>query len=194
MQDVQQAIGQAVKSIFNVEVEIEVTRPDAEFGDWATNVALKLAQQLGKNPRDVAMQLAQNLNQNKPNWLSEITVAGPGFINFKLCDQVLLDEIDKITTKKDKYGKQTDFDGQNVIIEYLDPNLLKEIHIGHAYSGTMGDCLASLFEAAGAKVHRVTYQGDVGLHVGKAIYGILQRINHDLAQLERVDNKPQVLG
>jgi arginyl-tRNA synthetase len=194
MENVSQAIKQAVKTIFNTDIDAEVSRPAPEFGDWATNVALKLAQQLGKNPRDVATQLADNLNQNKLNWLSEVTVAGPGFINLKLNDQVLLDEIVKISQKKESYGRQTDFEGQNVIVEYLDPNLLKELHIGHAYSGTIGDAIASLFEAAGAKVHRVTYQGDVGLHVGKAIYGILQRINHDPAQLERVDNKPQFLG
>ncbi len=194
MENVSQAIKDTVRSVFGVGLEPEISRPAPEFGDWATNVALKLAQQVGENPRDVANKLVEKLNQNKPDWLSEATVAGPGFINLKLSDQVLLDELNKIDQQKDKYGQQTDFDGQNVIVEYLDPNLLKELHIGHAYSGTIGDAIASLFHAAGANVHRVTYQGDVGLHVGKAIYGILQRIDHDPAQLERVDNKPQFLG
>jgi arginyl-tRNA synthetase len=194
MENVSQALKDAIKAIFGVDAEPEISRPAPEFGDWATNVALKLAAQLGKNPRDVAQQLVGHLGQNKPKWLGEVSVAGPGFINLKLNDQLLIDTVAEIRDKKDAYGRQNNFTGQNIVVEYLDPNLLKEIHIGHSYSGTIGDAIASLFEAAGAKVHRVTYQGDVGLHVGKAIYGILQRINHDPAQLEQVDNKPQFLG
>jgi arginyl-tRNA synthetase len=194
MQDVEQAIKQAIKAVFNTEVDVEVSRPAPEFGDWATNVALKLAKQLGQSPKEVADKLADYLINNKPSWLGVVTIAGPGFINLTVSDQVLLGSMAEILEKASKYGQQNTFDGQNVVVEYLDPNPMKELHIGHAYSGTIGDAIASLFEVAGAKVHRVTYQGDVGLHVGKAIYAILKRINNDPNQLEKVDDKPKFLG
>jgi arginyl-tRNA synthetase len=194
MQDVEQAVGEAIKAVFNTETKVEITRPAPEFGDFATSVALKLAKQLGQNPKEVAAKLAGYLTNNKPSWLGKVTIAGPGFINLTLSDQLLLSSMAEIPERAEKYGQQNMFDGQNIVVEYLDPNPMKEIHIGHAYSGTIGDAIASLFETAGAKVHRVTYQGDVGLHVAKAIYGILKRINHDPAQLEQIDDKPKFLG
>jgi arginyl-tRNA synthetase len=94
------------------------------------------------------------------------------------------------------WGHSQLYASRNILIEYLDPNPFKEIHIGHVYSGTVGDAIASLFELAGGIVHRVTYQGDVGLHVAKAIYGIVGRINNDPEQLALIEkeDRPKFLG
>ena len=186
MENVQQATSEAIKAVFNIEVEIEFTRPDTGFGDWATNVAMKLAGQLKQNPREIAAKLSEYLNNNKPQWLKEVSVAGPGFINITLSDQPLIDTLNEVIVKGDDYGKTDDYQNQNLVVEYLDPNLLKELHIGHAYSGTIGDAIAKLFANAGATVHRVTYQGDVGLHVAKAMWSTWNKTDGNSEKLKEI--------
>jgi arginyl-tRNA synthetase len=98
--------------------------------------------------------------------------------------------------KDKKFGKSDKHKGQTIVVEYLDPNPFKEIHIGHAYSGTIGDCIAGLVVNSGGDVSRVTYQGDVGLHVAKAIYGILTQVDGDIDKIEAIkpEDRPKFLG
>jgi arginyl-tRNA synthetase len=166
-QDLIQSIQQTIKEVFDVETNIELTRPDEQFGDFATNVALQLSKQLNKNPREIAEAITERLQSNE-GIVAQAAVAGPGFINLTLSDAALVALAEQ--RPKDIY------DGQTVLLEYLDPNPFKELHIGHAYSGTIGDSIGNLFTIAGGKVHRVTYQGDVGLHVAKALYGMQQAL------------------
>ncbi len=158
----------AAKALFGVDVAPELSRPEEQFGDWATNVALQLTGQLHKNPREVAEALASKLRESLAEQVSDITIAGPGFINFKLSDQILL----KLTQQK---PAQT-LASQTVVAEYSDPNPFKELHAGHLYTSVVGDAIASLLEHAGATVHRVNFGGDIGLHVARAMYVILQRL------------------
>lgn len=164
-QELEQAIQALVKELFNQEVSVELTRPDEQFGDYATNVALQLAKQLGKNPREVAESIqAQLKNEN----VTSIDIAGPGFLNLHLSDHALL-KLSQQTPAQTLVGKQ-------IVAEYSDPNPFKVLHAGHLYTSIVGDGIASLLEAAGATVHRVNFGGDVGLHVGKTMYVILQRL------------------
>lgn len=197
MERVEQALQKAVKELFKVDMAVEITRPEQKFGDFSCNVALKLAKQLDQEPRQTAQKLADYLNSSQiSGWLQKADVAGPGFVNMWLKDDVFNEVLDDAVKQGQNYGHSQKYAGQNILVEYLDPNPFKEIHIGHAYSGTVGDAIARLFEAAGGKVRRVTYQGDVGLHVAKAIYGILQRINNDSSKLEiiAVIDRPRFLG
>jgi len=176
-------ISQVIHDLFSVETDVVLSRPDSQFGDYATNVALQLARSVGKNPREIAEQVAAVLRDDSE--LAEVSVAGPGFINLRLTDKRLL-ELLETPTRTAKHA------GEEVVVEYLDPNPFKEVHIGHAYSGTVGDAIASLYEYAGARVHRVTYQGDVGLHVAKAMYAILGRINNTPQKLEEIPENERV--
>src|SRR5437868_1950844 len=88
--DLEQKIAGAVKVLFNVKADINLTRPEEQFGDYATNVALQLAKQLQKNPREIGEALAEKLHESLSGQVSEVTVAGPGFINLKLSDQALV--------------------------------------------------------------------------------------------------------
>lgn len=168
MDKIAQVINEACKELFTVDVDVILTRPDAQFGDFATNVALQLSKQLGKNPREIAEAITVKTRENSPEMVADISVAGPGFINISLADQALLSQAQDSPSRS--------YQDKTVLVEYLDPNPFKELHIGHAYSGTIGDSIGNLFSAAGARVHRVTYQGDVGLHVAKALYGIQQEL------------------
>ncbi|QWQ32337.1 hypothetical protein KOY48_00325 [Candidatus Minimicrobia naudis] len=84
----EQIISQVVKQLFDQDISVQLTRPDPKFGDFATNVALQLAKPLGKNPREIAETIAEKLRKQEE--FSEVSVAGPGFINVKLSDQAVL--------------------------------------------------------------------------------------------------------
>lgn len=156
-------------------VEFSVTHPKEEsHGDYSVNVAMILAKQLGKNPREVAGEIVERLRVDTSARLHElvekIEVAGAGFINFYLKPEFFLDETKKAT--EPGYGKNENLLGKKVMVEYTDPNPFKEMHIGHLMSNTIGESLVRLFEASGAEVKRACYQGDVGLHVAKSVWGM----------------------
>jgi arginyl-tRNA synthetase len=161
IEELKRALRNSCQELFSLEVEPEITRPEEQFGDYATNVALQLAKQLGKNPREVAEQLAANLKGDY-----QTSIAGPGFINFRLSDQVLAEAARWATRLPEKY------EGREILVEFGDPNPFKEMHIGHLYSYIVGDSISKLLEATGATVRRLSYHGDVGLHVAKAIWGM----------------------
>lgn len=170
-QELEQAIAGVVKELFNIEVEPVLARPDEQFGDYATNVALHLSKQLGKNPREVAESIQQSL---KHPAIAKVEIAGPGFLNLTLTDQALA----QLAERK---PAQT-LAGKTVVAEYSDPNPFKVLHAGHLYTSVVGDAIASLLEVSGAKVHRVNFGGDVGLHVAKTMWGILQDLQGELPE------------
>ena len=173
-----QTITKICKDLFNTELVVELTRPDEQFGDFSTNVALQLANKLDQKPRDIAQSIADKL-KTTPN-ITSVEVAGPGFLNITLDDQALID----LTQQK---PAQT-LAGQTVVAEYSDPNPFKVLHAGHLYTTITGDAIAKLLETAGAKVHRLNYGGDVGLHVGKTMWAIIQFLGgENPEQLNDVD-------
>lgn len=174
MDEVKQAIAQAVKNSFQIDIEPELTRPDEQFGDFATNVALQLAKKLGKNPREIADALAVSINAPS---ITKTEVAGPGFLNITLADEALIAALDQ---------RPAQSSGQTVVIETNNPNPFKAMHIGHAFNAILGDSIANLIEAGGAKTYRVSYHGDVGLHVGKSMYSLLKFVNGDPHALQSV--------
>lgn len=160
------AVKAAVQELFNVDVEVELTRPDEQFGDYSTNVALQLAGRLNKNPREIAEAIAAKI--------SGATVAGAGFINIAISDE----DLAKAALGATDLPKANQ--GKEILVEFGDPNPFKQMHIGHAYSYIVGDAISSILEASGAKVERLSYHGDVGRHVARAIYGIkLSDINYE---------------
>lgn len=170
MQELKQALKDACKRLFDADVEPELSRPDEKFGDYATNAALQLAKRQGTNPGELAGQLAEEL-RSFPD-ISHVQVAGPGFINFRLKDDALAKAaISAADLPKTRAG-------QEILVEFGDPNPFKEMHVGHVYSYVAGDAISSLLETSGAEVHRLSYHGDVGLHVAKAIWG-MQKIGTD---------------
>lgn len=157
-----------------------VTHPKEEsHGDYSVNVAMILAKQVGKNPRDLAQEIVEILNKEQgiSNIVEKIEVAGPGFINFYLKTEFLVEEAKKAI--EDGYGKNASLARQKIMMEFTDPNPFKEFHIGHLMSNTIGESLCRIFEANGAVVKRVNYQGDIGLHVAKSIWGLQQKMTED---------------
>src|SRR3989344_8942679 len=168
MEDVKKQIQIVVKNLFNADIDVELTRPDEQFGDYATNVALQLGKQLNRNPREIAEKIVAEL---KSSSILKTEIAGPGFINITLTDKALWKLAQDEPTKSLK--------GQVIVAEYSDPNPFKELHIGHLFDSIVGEAIAKLCEAAGADVQRINFGGDVGLHVGKTLWGILQKLGSE---------------
>lgn len=157
-----ETISQILQKLYDVQTDVVLTRPDAKFGDYATNIALQLAKPLGRNPREIAEEIAGALRE--AGEFSEVSVAGPGFINMTLGVSGLLSAI----TEEPRPVNA----GRNVVLEYSCPNAFKELHTGHLYQTIFGDILARLLLVSGAKVNRTSFGGDVGLHVAKCLWGM----------------------
>ena len=168
----EQIISAAIKQRFDYDIDVVLTRPDSQFGDFATNVALQLAKPLGKNPRAVAEEIAEELRSNED--FAEVSIAGPGFINIKLSDATIISLI-----KKEPVPHMS---GQTVVLEYSCPNAFKELHTGHLYNTIFGDILARLLLVNGAKVERTSFGGDVGLHVAKCLWGIREELGGEFPE------------
>ena len=166
----EEKITQQIKLLFDIEVPVQLTRPEPEFGDYATNIALQLAGRLGKNPREVADAIANRLREIGE--YSDVSVAGPGFINFRVSDEVLKSALAAMSAED--YGRSHAFDGKVVVTEYSDPNPFKVLHAGHFYTSVVGSAISNLIEKAGGEVHRVNFGGDVGLHVAKTMWAIIR--------------------
>ena len=130
-----------------------------EHGDYSTNIALKLK----KSPVDIIKKLKSPL-------FEKIEVPDPGFINFYLAGKYILKELGR--AQKGLSLISPSWKGKKVAVEFTDPNPFKEFHIGHLYTNIVGETLCRLLEAGGARVKRINYQGDVGLHVAKAVWAL----------------------
>lgn len=169
--ELEAAIAQVSKDLFAVDVRPSLSRPDEQFGDYATNIVLQLAGTLNKKPRELAEKLAPELQKKLSGYVSEVSIAGPGFINLRLSDEALLRQLDGASRPK-----PSGYEDQTVVFEYSDPNPFKVLHAGHLYQGAVGDAIVHLLERAGAKLHPVNFGGDVGLHVAKNMWAILQSL------------------
>ncbi len=163
---IKQLIEKAVGTDASFSVQVSA---DKMHGDYATNVALALAKKIGKNPREVAQDIAAKIG--KKNFLEKIEIAGPGFINFYLSKDYFIDQLKSI----DKHFGSSDHAKRfKVIVEYTDPNPFKLFHVGHLMNNAIGESISRIMEMHGVNLKRANYQGDVGMHVAKALYGKLK--------------------
>lgn len=155
-------------SVDDIRVEVPA---DMVHGDYSTNIALAEAKRAGKNPRILAEEIVAHMSvADTYGAIAEVSVAGPGFINITLARDVILARLRRAI--ETGYGYSEERTGDTVVVEYTDPNPFKPFHIGHLMTNVIGESLARLFEARGDTVVRMNYQGDVGLHIAKALYGM----------------------
>ena len=179
----------AVKSLGYPTTDIVVSIPkNSAFGDYTTNLALQLAKlkqvDSKQSPQEIANEILQKFG--KPDYLERVEIAGGGFINFFVNDKELIKETGGLDIlQKSKTS-------QKILIEYGHTNPLKEIHIGHLRTFILGEALARIYDALGHKVFRANYQGDIGLHIAKAIWGI-KKIGLSSKELN-LEEKAKFLG
>jgi arginyl-tRNA synthetase len=140
-------------------VTVEPPR-DPAHGDLATNAAMVLAKPAATNPRALAERIVAQLESDPEVVATDI--AGPGFINLRLADDVWRRELEAIATLGSAYGRSALGAGQRVNIEYVSANPTGPMHMGHCRGAVVGDALAGLLEAAGHEVTREYYVNDAG--------------------------------
>lgn len=163
-------ISRLITKLFNVDARVVLTRPDPQFGDYATNVAMQLAKPLGKNPREIAEVIAEELR--KTGDFSEVTIAGPGFINVRVSAKSLVNTLAEDWS--DSFGESTDGAGKTVVVEYPSPNMAKPYSIGHLRPGNQGWAVKRLMEVTGWSVITDNHLGDYGAPFGIWVVGFLQ--------------------
>ncbi len=158
-------IKQSVNEAFLLEVEdqmVMVERPrDPKMGDYSTNIAMRLAKSLHKKPVDIANELIEVLKKNLTE-ASEVSVAGPGFINFKINESALSACINQIIDAGKDYGKSEFGKHEKLLVEYVSANPTGDLHCGHARGAAWGDALCRILSEAGFDVTREYYVNDAG--------------------------------
>ncbi len=175
-------IGAIIYEKFNLQVDVQLSRPEPEFGDYATNVAMQLSKQLARNPREIAEELAGSLRGLGA--FSEVSVAGPGFINLRVDAGTLIGQLND--SWSDSYGTNQDGAGKTVVVEYPSPNMAKPYSVGHLRPGTQGWAAKNLMKATGWKVITDNHLGDYGAPLGIWITGFLTYSNEEALQKDGV--------
>ena len=137
---------------------------DPAFGDWATNIAMVLARQLGQKPRDLAQRLIDAIDRGAAG-LASADIAGPGFINFRLDANTVAKGMSAVVAEGSAYGRATAGAGRPVVIEFVSANPTGPLHVGHGRQAALGDAIASLLEWNGWRVSREFYYNDAGVQI-----------------------------
>ena len=159
------AIHEAVLALYGLDLDETVlvveTPKDPRLGDYATSAAMKLARTLRRNPVEIAEQLARKLEELLPE-AESVTVARPGFINFKLKNTALSALINQVIEAGAHYGENESGKGKKVLVEWVSANPTGDLHCGHARNAAWGDSICRLMEASGWDVLRESYVNDAG--------------------------------
>ncbi len=164
-QKILSAVLDAVRAVYDIVPEegsvIVETPKDTRLGDYATNAAMKLSRALRKNPMEIAEPLVAKLYELLPE-AESITVARPGFINFRLKKESLTALINRVIEAGDDYGCNDSGKGKKVLVEWVSANPTGDLHVGHARNAAWGECICRLMEASGWEVLREYYVNDAG--------------------------------
>jgi arginyl-tRNA synthetase len=142
--------------------EIMIEKPnDEKFGDASSNVAMTLAKELKKNPRQIAQELVSKFKFN-PEHIERVDVAGAGFINFYFSKSLLQQSVAEILKQGEQFGKSSMGAGKKAIVEYVSANPTGPLTVGRGRGAVLGDCIANLLEAQGYWVTREYYFNNAG--------------------------------
>jgi len=161
-----------------------VPTSNPKFGDYQSNVAMSLAKRLGQAPRAIAEQIVQHIDVAD---LSEPpTIAGPGFINFRLTLDYLEAQLKAIRTDP-RLGVEPLRQGIRAIVDYPSPNIAKEMHVGHLRPSVIGDCMARILEFLGYDLLRLSHLGDWGTPFGMLIAYLREAYPDALKDPEQIE-------
>lgn len=194
MEKIKQLLKLVISTLYGVEVEANVVAAPKDTGaDFATNIAMSLTKTLKRNPLEIAEEIHGELlrqAESENGVVDNVEVAKPGFINIKLGDGFYKAEITKYQKDFLNNISQDEYLDKTVICEFSDPNPFKILHVGHLYTSMVGDAMSRIIEFAGGKVVRANFGGDVGLHVAKNMYALLQhvdRISDEMTPTEKAE-------
>ncbi len=139
---------------------------DKKNGDFSSNIAMAGARAFHQAPRVIAETIVKNFSLDS-GYIDKCEIAGPGFINFYLSDKYYSDVLKDIVASGDSYGRSNYGEGKKILVEFVSANPTGPMHIGNARGGAIGDCLASVLDAAGYDVQREFYVNDAGNQIEK---------------------------
>jgi arginyl-tRNA synthetase len=167
------AVKDALQALDIEARDVVLDRPaDLSLGDYSTNAALIYAKNLKTSPQVLAERIISHLEGKLPSEVEKVEAIS-GFINFHLNKYFFQDSVKNIIENAN-FGMNDHNTAKKIMIEYTQPNPFKPFHIGHLMSNAIGESISRVLEYSGAKIFRANYQGDVGLHVAKAIWGLLK--------------------
>jgi arginyl-tRNA synthetase len=160
--------------------EIRLERPrDPSHGDIATNVAMSVAKQLSRAPRQIAEEIAARLDLSAAG-VEAVEVAGPGFLNFRLSSGAVASVLDRILEADEDFGKSSAGRRRPVMVEFVSANPTGPLHLGHGRQAALGDAIASLLEWTGWEVHREYYYNDAGRQMDLLALSVRARYRQSL--------------
>ncbi len=161
----------AIKKTFSEITEIpefSIEFPkESYFGDYSSNAAMILTKVLKTNPKEIFVQLKAHIE--KPQYISAISFAEPGFINFTFDKTWMQNELSQIASDKTGYGKMNIGHNENVIVDFSSPNIAKPLGIHHLLSTVIGQALINIYKFIGYNALGLNYLGDWGTQFGKLI-------------------------
>ncbi len=171
------ALAQAATAIgASADTKVALERPrDPSHGDWATNLAMTLAKPLGKKPRDIADALVAALDR-KAAGVSEVSIAGPGFINFRLDTADLASGLARVLAAGDAWGRGNAGAGKPAVVEFVSANPTGPLHVGHGRQAALGDAIAALLQSQGWTVQREFYYNDAGVQIANLALSVQARL------------------
>ncbi|WGI36634.1 arginine--tRNA ligase [Mesomycoplasma lagogenitalium] len=164
------AIKQALNKL-SIDKQIILTEPK-NFGDYSTNIALTLKNQLNKNPLEIANLIVTHIDKEK-YFIEKIEIAKPGFINFFVKNNIFVEQVNEINEKGLDYGKLNQ--NQKINIEFVSVNPTGFLHLGHARGAAVGATLANVLEFAGNKVFKEYYINDAGNQIDLLAISVFTR-------------------
>lgn len=144
------------------QIVVERAR-DAQHGDFASNIAMRLAKAARKNPRELAQAIVAALPRN--DLITAAEVAGAGFINFRLAKDAWFSALKQVAAQGAAYGRSTVGAGRKVMVEFVSANPTGPMHVGHGRGAAYGATLSNLLDATGHSVYREYYINDAGRQI-----------------------------
>ena len=163
--------GTIIKNSDDIILEIP---KDKDYGDYATNTAMRLAKVARKRPIDIANEIINGLNKEELH-LSNVELAGPGFINFTIDKNFILDIAIKINKELNNYGSSNIGNNTKICLEFVSANPTGYLHVGHGRGAAYGDSLARIMNKAGYNVHKEHYVNDAGNQITNMALSVYER-------------------
>ena len=158
------------------DIVIERSKEKAH-GDYATNVAMKMARLMRMSPRDIALKLIENINDDN---IEKIEIAGPGFVNFFIKQESLNSLVSQIVELGQSYGNSDYGQNKKINVEFVSANPTGDLHLGHARGAAIGDCICRLYDKIGYDVTREYYVNDAGNQINNLAKSIRARYHQIL--------------
>ena len=167
------AIKKALEKLNVGDIEIEINKPTLqENGDYSSNIAMKLARVLKKNPLEIANEIVNNISDDN---ITKVEVKAPGFINFFVSKNYLFENINKVLEEREKYGSSNIGNSKKINIEFVSANPTGILHLGNARGGAYGASLARIMRFSGFDVTTEYYINDLGNQITNLGLSILAR-------------------